>query len=159
MVAQSWDGHSMAIVGGSLRRLGRRATRLAFPLAKRCFMAIGLGGLNRRVDQSAGVRASSRIRDEPDLASDHKRTGGVLTRVVVDWQMAVFYITDQSGPVLVQICKRLAQFGLRRYRRHSGSPLADSARFSAEGEPPNSVDKNGIHRSLSKCRPTTLWSA
>jgi hypothetical protein len=52
--------------------------------------------------------------------SDHKWTDSVLTRIIVDWQIVVFYITDQSVPVLVQIGKRLAQFGLWRDPRQSG---------------------------------------
>jgi len=101
---------SVVVVGG----LGVGQLAEYFCQPERWFLAIGLGGLDQRVNQSASVCTGLRIREEPVLASDHKWTDRVFTRVIVDWQIAVFHITDQSGLVLVQIGKRLAQFGLRR---------------------------------------------
>ena len=82
--------------------LGIRQFAQHFRQPQRWFLAIGLGGLDQRVNQSARVRAGLRIREEPVLAPDHEWPDGVLTRIVVNQQVAVFYMTALAGPVLVQ---------------------------------------------------------
>jgi len=61
------------------------------------------------VQVGRGVGARHGIAEQPVAASDDERSDGVLTRIVRDRPGAVLDVTDQLGPLAVQVVQGFAE--------------------------------------------------
>ena len=71
--------------------------------------AIGLGGLNQRVQIRTRGSAADGISEQPITPPDHKRADRVLANVVIDWIESIVQIADQLRPLAEQVMDRLAE--------------------------------------------------
>ena len=71
--------------------------------------AVGLAGFDQRIEIGACVRAVDGVREQPATASDDKRANGIFAGIVRYGPVAVLDVTDQLGPLRVQISQCFAE--------------------------------------------------
>ena len=70
--------------------------------------AVGLAGLDQRIEVGTGMGAGHRIGEQPVAASDDEGADGVLAQVVVDRPRAVLDIAGEPRP----LCRKVMQYAV-----------------------------------------------
>ncbi len=92
--------------------------------------AVGLGGLDQRVQVGAGCHTLDRCTEQPVFATHHERPDGILCAIVVDFQSAIIQIANQLVPFTTQVVHGLAGCtGWRHQRQTVIQPVAQFIQY------------------------------